>query len=198
MPIPQIEDVRPILADFEEKIVRIVNDAWKEDWMSIPQRQRSFWDKTTRANCMFSSIRQRALTEFSEDSKVHPIPHGRTVKFLFGDRVLTRFKKANKLGLGSNINTQSVMEFVHPQIPLLSLPPIYHVEVCYQEDALATRIMSISVTYRHGSKKIWSYELPLGFAASVTPFPTPTPAPDGGGPAVVRLRELIEKKNDQE
>ncbi|MGO8855515.1 MAG: hypothetical protein ACLQO1_07365 [Steroidobacteraceae bacterium] len=202
MPVPQIDDVRPILLDFELRIRKVLEGAW-DDWMSLPVESRITFDKTTRANCIFSYARQRALAEFMNDKEIRAIPRGRTVRFLFRDRVLVRLKKANRFGLGSNISTQATLEFIDPQIPLFDLPEIYHIEVCYQEDEYATRMASIAATCRQGFQKLWSFELQKPAAAAIIPFPTP-PIDSGTPPAATaRPREQInsadqtEKHNDR-
>jgi hypothetical protein len=201
MPIPQIDDVRPILQDFELRLRKVLEGAW-DDWLALPVADRNKFDKTTRANCIFNYAKHRAIAEFAEDKEIHAVPKGRSVKFLFRDRVLLRLKKANRFGLGSNIKTQETLKFIDPQIPLFNLPEIYHIEVCYQEDEYATRMASIAATCRLGFKKIWSYELQKPASAAIVPFPTP-PSDNGPlTPATARPREQsasqykVEKPND--
>ena len=101
------------------------------------------------------------------------------------------FKKANSSGLGSNIETQAVIEFVDPQFPLFELPPIYNIEVCYRLDKLATRMALLAVTARQRNTKLWAYELePTGLGA-VVPMPEP-PAGDSAPPQV-RPRKPMDK-----
>jgi hypothetical protein len=194
MPIPQIDDVRPILEDFELRIRKLLEAAWEEDWLTLPTRQRSILSKRSRASAVFDFARHRALIEFGDDAEIQVIPKGQTVQFLFRNRVLVRIKKANAKGLGSNIQTQAVIEFVNPQIPLFDLPEIYHVEVCYQEDLYASRIASIAVTARQLYRKIWSYELLRPGTASVVPMPARSQTADNVTPASARPRH-IEKKD---
>ena len=139
---------------------------------------------------IFDFIKARALTEFDGDPHIRAIPKGQTVHFLFRDRVLVRFKKANSAGLGSNIETQAVIEFVDPQIPLFAMPPIYHVEVCYHLDKLATRMALLAVTARQRNTKLWAYELDRPASAAVIPLPEP---PADSTPPEVRPRKPIDK-----
>jgi hypothetical protein len=106
--------------------------------------------------------------------------------------VLLRFKKANGSGLGSNIETLAVLEFIDPQIPLFALPPIFRVEVCYRLDKLATRIKTLAVTARQGKMKLWNYELARATTGAVISFPS-RPTGDDGAPPEVRLRKPAEK-----
>jgi hypothetical protein len=150
--------------------------------MKLEIGPRTTFDKTTRANCIFSFAKKRALAEFMDAKEIRAIPRGRTVRFLFRDRVLLRLKKANRFGLGSNISTQATLEFIDPQIPLFDLPQIYHIEICYQEDDYATRMVSIAATCRQGFHKVWSFELQKPAADAIIPFPA-YPIDSGTPPA---------------
>lgn len=169
----------------------ILEGAW-DDWREMPNK--ALLSPRSRASIVFDYIKARALAEFDGNSNVRPIPKGQTVHFLFRDRVLVRFKKANAAGLGSNIETQAVIEFVDPQFPLFALPPIYHVEVCYHLDRLATHMAELSVTARQRNTKLWSYELERHGSAAVVPLPEPKFG--DAAPAEVRPRKPIEKSDD--
>ena len=77
------------------------------------------------------------LAEFQDDKDIRVMTEKQTVKFLFKDQVFTKFKKGNDKGVGSNIETQAVLDFIDPNrlIPGL-LPDILRVEFCYGIDAL--------------------------------------------------------------
>jgi len=185
MLLPTKDDVRPILRDFELRIRAILEAAWDE-WMEMPNRSR--FSSRTRASAVFDFIKRRALEEFEGDRNIRAIPKGQTVHFLFRDRVLVRFKKANGSGLGSNIETQAVLEFIDHELTIPDLlPDIYRVEVCYHLDELATNVSRIAVTARQQHKRLWSYEVEQPTAAEVEYFPSP---PDGDiPPPVVRVRK---------
>lgn len=188
-----IDLVKRELADFELSMRSILEGAW-EDWKAMPNR--ALLSPRSRASIVFDCIKARALAEFDGDLNVRPIPKWQTVHFLFRDRVLVRFKKANAAGLGSNIETQAVIEFVDPQFPLFALPPIYHVEVCYHLDKLATSMAELAVTARQRNTKLWSYELDRPASAAVVPLPTPEFSSGDAAPAEVRPRKPIEKSDE--
>lgn len=199
MPPPKIEDVRPILQDFELRIRKVLEAAWK-DWETVPERLRTVvFDTTTRANCIFSCIRDRALAEFHGDPEIHAQKSGRSVKFLFRQAVLVRLKKANRRSkLGSNIPTYATLEFTDPRLPLFDLPEIYYVDVLYHEDKYAKRIEAVEATARQGDQKLWGYFIEGGAAsAPVVPI-TPPPNPGLPPPAVVRPREQDATKESEE
>jgi len=125
---------------------------------------------------VFDFIKRRATTEFDGDPNIRAIEKGQTVQFLFRDKVLVRFKKANGAGLGSNIQTQAVQQFIDPQLIIPGLlPDVFRVEVCYHLDKLATRIDQLAVTARQRSRKLWSYELERPASGDVIPFPPASP-----------------------
>ena len=183
---PTVDDVRPILCDFELRMRRVLNAAWDE-WMEVPDRAR--FSARSRASMVFDFIRTGALDEFDGDPNINVIPQGQTVRYIFLNRILVRFKKANNVGLGSNIQTQAELDFIDPQLEFPGLlPEIYHIEVWYHLNKLATHIDQLAVTARRENQKLWSYELQHPPSAEILPFP---PDPDGGGrPPEVRVREL--------
>jgi hypothetical protein len=107
---------------------------------------------------------------------------GPSPKFLVDDEVLCRIKKANGSGLGSNIQTQEVMDFIcqEPGIPGL-LEEVHKIEICYFEDPTGAEIASVHVTARDNDVKLWSYEIERdepGMSGAIVPFPiTPPDAP---------------------
>jgi hypothetical protein len=195
MPRPPIDDVQHVLEDFELRMREILEGAW-EDWLVLPRR--GVLSARSRASIIFDFVKLRAITEFDGDPNIRVIPKGPTVQFLFKDRVLVRFKKANWAGLGSNIETQAVIEFVDPQLVIPGLlPDIFKVEVCYHLDKFATRIDTLAVTARERNRKLWSYELrrPEAGAGGVVPYPSPISAPPE--PPEVRVRKPDEKSDDR-
>jgi hypothetical protein len=189
-PVPPIDLVKKVLGDFELRMREILEGAW-EDWQSMSHR--GLMSPRSRASVIFDFIKARALMEFDGDPNIHAIPKGQTVHFLFYDSVLVRFKKADSAGLGSNIKTQAVIDFIDPPFPLFALPPIFNVEVCYQLDKLATRMERLVVTARQGNKKHWDYE--LGHPASGAVVPLPEPPRADSTPPEVRPRKRVDKSD---
>ncbi|SDB39110.1 hypothetical protein [Bauldia litoralis] len=192
MVFPPKDEVQAILADFEDRMAAILEGAWQE-WLDVPRR--AALSPRSRASMVFDFIRRRALEEFDSDPEIRAIPKGQTVHFLFHDKVLLRFKKANTRGLGSNIETQAVIEFIDPQMSLLPLPPIYHVEGCYHLDKLATKMALLTVAARQRNKRLWTYEMRRSADTRVMPLPM-APRHDGGLPEV-RVRKSAEKPAKQ-
>lgn len=94
---------------------------------------------------------------------------------MFRDAVLVRFKKGNDKGVGSNIQTQAVLEFVDPQLSFAGLPEVHRVEIVYQFDILGTGYDEVAVVARDRSARVWAYPLTAHPSAEVIPLPPRSP-----------------------
>ena len=106
--------VRAVLAKYETPLFHAVRMAW-EDWKALPLGGRLWFAPRSRACLVYDFIVQRAATAFADDKTVRILRRNETVKFVFDDAVVLRFKKAADNGLGSNIHTQSTLDFVDQQ-----------------------------------------------------------------------------------
>jgi hypothetical protein len=198
MPIPSQPEVKAILKDFEERIRAIVDRAWKE-WLAIPDRARFVFIRRVRAVLVFDFIARHAIAEFENDPNIHVIVKSRqTVHFLFKDILLVRFKLGNSKGVGSNIETQAVLDFIDPQgvIPGL-VPEIMKVEVCYSPDDLGIDLQEVAVVARNRRRRIWAYPIERGDGAEVVGIPPRMP--DTTPPVVEpRLPQQDEKADNEE
>ncbi len=192
------EFVRWKLAPYEGRIRRVIDGAWSQ-YLAIPCRHKFLYPRT-RANIVFDLIAGSLLAEFDGDLTVHLIHKNETIKLLVGDEVLCRVKKANSSGLGSNIYTQEVMDFIRqePSIPGL-LGEVHKIEICYFEDPTGAEIASVHVTARDNDVKLWSYEIDRderGASADVVPFPKV--APDALPPEVEPKSAKKEERGEEE
>ena len=181
MSIAVREEVEAVLSSFTNRL-RAVLDGAMEDWAKLPNKAWLIWPRD-KANIISSYIARRAQAECTGDSDVHVISEPQTVKFLFHDTVLVRFKKGNAHGVGSNIVTQSVLDFVDPQLSFAGLPDVHRVEIVYQFDILGTGFAEIAVVARDRRTRVWAYPLNVSASAKVIPLP-PRTAPVLTPPAV--------------
>ena len=197
MTIPSEPIVKSIIGDFELRLREVLEGAW-DDWLEEPNKARK--SARTRASTVFDFIKHRAIAEFDGDPNIKALPRGQTIKFLFKDQLLVRFKKANSAGVGSNIETQAVLRFIDPQMSIPDLlPEILHAEICYHLDALATKMESLEVTARDRKRRIWSYQLARPEAAAVLPFVTnPTIPPATGTEVRPRVQPVDSESNTEE
>ncbi len=194
MAIAVKEEVEAHLAGFTQRI-RAVLDRAMEDWVAHPNKAWLIWPRV-RANIIFSYIARRALEEFADDPDIRVIPEPQTVKFLFRDVVLARFKKGNANGVGSNIETQSVLGFIDPQLSFAGLPDVHRVEIVYQLDILGTGYAEVAVVARDRRTRVWAY--PLSGRPSADIIPMPPRVPPVLTPPVVTPRVPVEKTDDDQ
>ena len=191
--------VRAELQPYEHRIRRVIDQAWA-DYLTIPFRHKFLFART-RANIVFDLIAGYLLQEFDDDPKVKLINKDETIKVLVNDTVLFRIKKANEAGLGSNISTQAVMEFVLQESLFAGiLPDLVKVEICYFEDQVGVEIGSVAVTARDGDRLLWSYEIdrrePGATGAEIIDFP-PLPGDDRPPDVTPRKTDADEKTDDE-
>lgn len=196
MPIPTMNDIRPVLADFELRFRSVLEGAWA-GWDALPAWFRAQTSRRSRASIIYDSIKRLALIEFKGDPDVRPIEKGQTLQLLVRDSVVLRFKKANSLGLGSNIETQAVIAFIDPQLTIPDLlMDIFKVEVCYHLNKIETGMALLAVTARDRHRKIFSYELKHPRSAELHRLPDP---PDSGlKPPEVHVRVSKDKPETSE
>jgi hypothetical protein len=166
------EVVRRKLAPYEPRFRKVIDSAWAQ-YSGMPQRHK-FLFLRTRANIVFDFIVSGLFVEFDGDPDVRMIQKNETLKILVAGDILIRVKKANGLGLGSNIPTQEVQRFIwqEPEIPGL-LRELHKIEICYFEDLTGAEIASVQATARDNDVKLWSYEIDRdksGVAGAIIPF----------------------------
>jgi hypothetical protein len=171
--------VRNGLAPYAER-VRLIVERGYNDWLKSSDRPKLIFERS-RANVRFDHIARHAQIEFGSEKGVRVIAENETVKLLFcSGTILLRYKHADEDGLGANIVTPSILEFIDAdRQPLLpGMPDLHKVECNFRQNDLDTALESVVITARHMRKKLWSYELAkpeaeiLPFAPSASPAPT--------------------------
>lgn len=164
--------VRDVLARHEKTLVSAILDGW-EEWRALGLGGRLLFIPRSRACLVYDFIAKNAVNALDGQAGVHILCKDETVKILFDDRVVLRFKKASDNGLGSNIETQATMDFVDQQLALPGMPNAHKVEVVYILNHLRTQISQIAVVARDGDKCLWSYLLPIESDTAVIDLPRP-------------------------
>ena len=196
MPTPTPEQVQAVLDDFHDRIRKVVDAAWAE-WLAYPGRAKVVFVARLRAVFVFDAIARLAQAEFDDDKNIHVIIKRQTIQFLFKDQVLIRFKKGNAKGIGSNITTEAVLDFVDPQrvIPGL-IPDIMKVEVCYSPDALGIALKEVAVVARDEARRLWAYPLARSEPAAEV-VTLPPRQPDHTPPVVVPRKPKPEEQTGE-
>lgn len=195
--------VRKHLEPFHPRICDVIERGHAE-WLALKRfmaesgRGAVLYPRTI-ANFVFDCVVRQALREFGEDGDVRIVIESQTVKFVFGDTVLARFKKGDEDNLGQNQPTQAVFDFVYLQATLPGLPPsAAKVEILYSTSDLDDGINSIIVAARDGDRLLWHYPI-LGETDGFGAIPLPL-RPSGGdddGPLVIpRVPEDTEREGE--
>lgn len=195
MSVPNMFEVRELLREFEPRIRAAIERAWQE-WLDYPQKGKLIFPARFRATFIFDAIARNVILEFTGDNNIHVKVEKQTVKFLFKNQVFTRFKKGSSKGVGSNIETQAVLDFIDPNrtIPGL-LPDILRVEFCYGIDELGLNLSEVSVVARDRNRRIWAY--PLGRAMpSADIILIPAVPPDITPPTVFPRKPNVADKSE--
>lgn len=181
MAVPSYADARLIIHPVRERRIVTAFAAGWSDWLVCPQRGWfSRWPRT-RANMVFERVVDHLQRQFADDVGVRFVFDDETMKMVLDDRIVLRVKKANALGLGSNIQTQAVIDFVDAQPDLPGLEGLTKLEIVYVLNAIQTEIRSVIVQARDGDMKIYSYPIDVAAEGSGTVVPLPLPpAPPTG------------------
>ena len=190
MSLPVEKEVREILEPFNKRIRKVLDKAFKD---FLAKRGAGNMYKRTDSVDVFDSVIRAAIAEFNGKPGVAVFPTGSTARFLFGGRVLVRFKKAVRRGKGGNIATSANDNFLDPGIPFADAPQAMKVEVCWKVNELGTGYKSVHVTARNGDGQLWSYELPGG-QQGIIEFPQKTAVPQPRRRSVAKLKDTAKTK----
>lgn len=175
MTIAVQDAVEPIIGAFAERLRSVLDKAMK-DWMDTPNRGLFIYPRT-RANIIFDHIIRHALADFDGDGDetVKALHESQSVKFMFENSVVARFKKGNENGVGSNIETTAFLDFVDPQACFGGLPDIHRVEIVYTLNILGTDYAEVEVVARDKVGRVWAFPLVAKPSAEIVPLPLRTP-----------------------
>ncbi len=185
------DEVRTALTPYHSRIRLVVERGYKE-WKTVDAFRKTadfgsmLYDRSV-ANYVFDAIARNAQALFSGDKTIRVRPETQTIKFIFGGKVIARFKKADDGNMGSNVPTQAIMDYLDPQQMLPGFPAAAaKVEIVWAANDIGTEIAKITVVARRGNTMLWSYHIDddAGDDTGVLQFPL-TPAPDEFSPLVV-------------
>ncbi len=182
--IPDEDHAKSVLKEYEEIIVNIILDAWKDCWA----KHKDLHDfKRTRACIMHQFMMRHAKASFAAKPLVQIIPGHETAYFLIEDRLAIRLKKGDEKHLGRNNKTQMSLAFVTPEaeqtsLPL-GLPAVQRLDVTYSLNDLESKIEGISVAGRDGPRRLWHFDIyprkgEVGVLVEFPSAPTPPPGPE--------------------
>ena len=150
MSIASKNEVQLILtSDRETRIKKAHGLAW-QDWSTNPDRPKLGRYLRNRAALFFTYLTERLLAEFKEDPQARFIFEQETFKLVIEEKLVIRFKKSNRNGVGSNIGTQAELDFCDPQTELPGFPGLQKLEIVYGLNVTQTAIDQITVLARNG------------------------------------------------
>lgn len=151
------EEVRNLLKPLHGPLTRVVTGAW-EDWQKVAPMIGCRFARTP-ANVIYERMIARAVPEFESLQGMYVVNGHQTVHFVYQDAVRFRFKKGDENGLSKNYPTQMALAFNDQTSDLFGAPGITRVDVVYQLDGLATRVIDVSVVARHEMTILWAYSI---------------------------------------
>jgi hypothetical protein len=190
MSLPVEKEVRQALEPFNKLIRSVLDKAFKS---FLTKRAGGNLYRRTDSADIFDSVIQTAIRECTGKRGVEVFPQGSTARFLFGGKVLVRFKKASRRGRGQNIPTGANDNFLNPSIPFEDAPEAMKVEICWGVNKLGTGYTDVRVIARDGASAVWSYELPGG-VQEVIEFPAKPAATPPRRRSVAKLKDSAKSK----
>jgi len=169
--------VRAALELHHDIVFDVVHGAWKE-WQALGLSGRLLFPGRSRACLVHDFMVQRAINAWTDDASVRVIQHDETAKFVVGNAVLLRFKKADDRGLGANIPTQAALDFAEQQHELPGIPNVHKVEIVYVLNHLQTQVDRVVVVARDGNVRLWDYIIERKGGTDVIPMPILPAEPD--------------------
>lgn len=187
------EEVKVALSPYHGRIKQVVIEGFDE-WLRVAAfRVTSGYSSVlysrTVANYVFDAIARNAQVVFGREKTIRVRQETQTIKFIFGGKVIVRFKKGDEDNLGKNILTQAVLDYLDPQQTLPGFPPeAAKVEIVWKANDIGTAVEEVIVVARDGNTLLWSYriddEADEAGGSGILPFPV-GPAPDEFSPLVV-------------
>lgn len=178
-------EVRSVLnSDREKRINQAYNNAWSDWWNGKDRTKLSRWPRT-RANNLFEYLANHLFDKFQDDPDSRFILERETFKLIIQEQLVVRFKKGNSNGVGSNVSTQTEMDFRDIEIDMPGLPGLQKIEIVYSLNSTETSFSEITVLARNGDKRLWGYNI-LG-SGLTTAIPIMQPQPPTSGNVIDRM-----------
>jgi hypothetical protein len=127
---------------------------------------------------VFERLADHLQEQFADDPGVRFVFRDETIKIVFDEYIVVRVKKANAFGVGQNIETGAITQFIEAQLEIDGLAGLLKVEIVYVLNRLQTAMRSIVAHARDGDMQLWVWTLGEGATgAEIVPFPLPPPLP---------------------
>lgn len=168
---PNADDVYRHLERFEQVLMSLHLKAW--DRLISNTAWPTLVFQRTGSGLMHDFIAQEASTALDALPGIRRITHDKSVRYLVEDKVLFRFKRGTRSGLGSNIDTQANDDFIDAKVDLLGIAHIWKVELLWYPNRLRTKLDRVEVSARDGKRRLWAYTLGKRPDAETLPLDLP-------------------------
>lgn len=144
----------------EQKIAWAIRNAWDEVQSQYPG-VTWYRRKTTIRELMWEHTIQHLVGFADKDSGWRHLDRDGTVYFTLEDRLMFRFKKADRELFSSNIPTGVALLFHDPEADLFGFRGFQRIEAVYVPNSNNTRVVWAGLVARTSSFVIWKHELRL-------------------------------------
>jgi hypothetical protein len=195
MPVPNIDEVKALLASRERALSQVVLMAWDRWWQNPDRLAMSF--KRTRATVIHNFMMNLAPEFFADDDGIRPVYGQETTYFVAEQSLVFRLKLGDGCGISRNLETQFSLAYTDPQQSLPGIPDLARVDVVYELNALETLVANVAVVARDCERAAWQYSIyPRADADSFPIFLPTAPAPPSPANNVVRL-PVVKRKGER-
>lgn len=190
MSYPTADEVHRVLSRYEQQLMSVHLNAWNRLVSNAAWPTLIF--SRTASSMMHDFIVQEADVALDGLSGMRRIAHDKSVRYLIDDRVLFRFKRGTRKGLGSNIDTQANDDFIDAKVDLLGISQLWKVELLWYPNRFRTKLDRVEVSARDGKRRLWVYA--LGTEPGIGTLPLEPVIPTAPSHPV---RELVTIKQQQ-
>jgi hypothetical protein len=187
--------VRKIMEPHEASLIEAAYGAL-EDWKAVKKAVFLHYSRS-RANVIWESFINRAISTFDSDTDVSIIQEAQTARFIFSGLVLLRFKLADKNGISRNYPTQLALDYNDPQMEIPGLPKAIRVDFVYILNQDKTEIKRLMIVKRNGDTTSWSYPIEVD-SSLVTKLAQKTTTPLAPVEEIVKVRGDEVEENPKE
>jgi hypothetical protein len=182
---PTADEVYRLLKRYDEPLMSMHLKAWERLASNTAWPTLVF--QRTASSMMHDFIVQEACAALDELPGMRRIAHDKSVRYLVEEKVLFRFKRGTRNGLGSNIDTQANDDFIDAQVDLLGISQIWKVELLWYPNRLRTKLDRVEVSARDGKHRLWAYTLGNEPDIAVLPLDLPI-GPTAPAQALVTIK----------
>lgn len=198
MSFPSADEVYRVLQRYEQPLLTVHMKAWERLVSNSAWPTLVF--QRTASGMMHDFIVQEASATLDELADVRRVSHDKSVRYLVENKVLFRFKRGTRSGLGSNIDTQANDDFIDAEVDLLGIPQLWKVELLWYPNRLRTKLDRVEVSARDGKRRLWVYTLGREPDIATLPLfqPADPAAPAHAGGGLVTLKPQPKTANGQD